>query len=183
MFRRRPLRRAAPFRTRRAIPRALVHANQVFEAGDYAEAAARFEAIAGAAESREGPRAPQFYFQAGRAYLLDGQTEAGLSRLEHGLDLLAGSGEVERLHRAGRRILSELEERGMVSEAGRITAWLSSNLPEGLNKSEVRPARRIALPTHCPSCGAGVRSDEVDWLDESTVECAYCGSPVRGESN
>jgi hypothetical protein len=35
------------------------------------------------------------------------------------------------------------------------------------------------LPTHCPSCGAALRPDEIEWLDESTAECAYCGSPVR----
>jgi hypothetical protein len=161
----------------------LVLANQTFEAGDYADAAARFEAIARAAEIRGGPRAPQFYFQAGRASLLDGQSEAGLSQLEHGMDLLAEAGEVERLQRVGRHILAELEERGMENEASKLSAWLGSKLPKGLNQAENRPARGATLPTHCPSCGAGVRSGEVDWLDEHTVECVYCGSPVRGESN
>ena len=38
----------------------------------------------------------------------------------------------------------------------------------------------IAFPSsHCPSCGASLRPDEVEWLDDVTAECAYCGSPVR----
>jgi hypothetical protein len=182
MFRRRPFRRAAPIRARRPIPRALLLANQAFETGDYTDAAARFEAIARAAESRGGPRAPQFYLQAGRASLLSGQSEAGLSRLEHGLDLLAKAGEVKRLQLTGRHVLDELEEHGMGNEASKLSAWLESVLPGGLKKAEKLTARRASLPTHCPSCGGAVRPGEVAWLDDYTAECAYCGSPVRGES-
>jgi hypothetical protein len=42
-------------------------------------------------------------------------------------------------------------------------------------------ARLPPLPTQCPGCGAPVRPDEVDWLDDVTAECEYCGSPVRVE--
>jgi hypothetical protein len=38
----------------------------------------------------------------------------------------------------------------------------------------------VTLPTKCPSCGAAVRSKEVKWLDEITVECNYCSMPIRG---
>jgi hypothetical protein len=27
----------------------------------------------------------------------------------------------------------------------------------------------------------GFRPDEIEWLDEVTAECDYCGSPLRGE--
>jgi hypothetical protein len=46
---------------------------------------------------------------------------------------------------------------------------------------ESAPLKRPLLPTHCPACGAAVRPDEVEWLDDVTAECAYCGSPVREE--
>ena len=96
MFRRRPPRRALrPLRSsaRRRVSQALMTANQMFESGNYQEAAERFEAIAQAAKTRGGPRAPQFYLQAGRARILTGQTEAGLTDLKHGLSLYAKRGE------------------------------------------------------------------------------------------
>jgi hypothetical protein len=37
------------------------------------------------------------------------------------------------------------------------------------------------LPTVCPGCGGPLHSDELDWVDEITAECPYCGSPVRAE--
>ena len=158
-------------------------ANQMFESGNYQEAAERFEAIAQAAETRGGPRAPQFYLQAGRARILTGQTEAGLTDLKHGLSLYAKRGEWLHLRRAGRRILAELNEHGLADAAQEVSAWLNGAIPaDSQNIPETSPARKTVLPTHCPSCGAALRPDEVDWLDDITAECAYCGSPVREDN-
>jgi hypothetical protein len=49
------------------------------------------------------------------------------------------------------------------------------------NIRELTPTKKPILPTHCPSCGAALRPDEVDLPDDITAECAYCGSPVREE--
>ena len=160
----------------------MVLANKAFEAGEYADAAKRFAAIAGAAEARGGPRAPQFFFQAGRAAILDGQTETGLAHLKHGLTLLGKTGDARRLHAAGQRIIAELEERALQDEASQIAALLQEHLPDGFEPSHEKGTHKAVLPTHCPSCGAGLRPDEVAWLDEATVECTYCGSPVRGDA-
>jgi hypothetical protein len=159
-----------------------VLANQAFEAGDYAQAARGFTALASAAETRGGPRAPQFHFQAGRASLLAGQKQDGLDHLQRGLSLLSERGDTARLEAAGKRITAELEARGFHTEAGQISAWLAANLPEGRASPPPAAPRPAALPTHCPSCGAIVRPDEVEWLDEITAECTYCGSPLRAEA-
>jgi hypothetical protein len=37
------------------------------------------------------------------------------------------------------------------------------------------------LPTNCPSCGGPVLLKEVEWLDDITAECAYCGNGIRTE--
>ena len=185
MFRRRPIRRALHSMRKgmRRAPQALIDANQALESGKYQEAAERFEAIARAAESRGGPRPPQFYLQAGRAHILAGNNEAGLVHLKRGLSLFADQGEWLHLRRAGRRVLAELNERRMADATGEITTWLSNAMPADAQRlSETSPARKPILPTHCPSCGAAIRPDEVEWLDDLTAECAYCGSPVREES-
>ena len=162
------------------IPPVLQEANFVFGKGEYGRAAELFERIAQTADARGGPRAPLFHLQAGRARILAGQTSLGMPSLKRGLELLAGHSRFPRLHRAGRRVIAELSEQGLQNEAAEIETWLKSVLPSttSLDSSE-KPSKRPALPTHCPSCGAAVRPDEVEWLDEVTAECAYCGSPVR----
>ena len=165
------------------IPPVLQEANFVFGKGEYGRAAELFERIAQTADARGGPRAPLFYLQAGRAHILAGQPSLGMPSLKRGLELLAGHSRFPRLHRAGRRVIAELNEQGLQNEAAEIETWLKSVLPAlpSLDSPE-RPSKKPVLPAHCPSCGAAVLPDEVEWLDEVTAECAYCGSPVREEN-
>jgi len=181
MFRRRPV-IGRPLRRGFApqVPPLLQRANQLMDSGQYAQAAEAFEALANAAQARGGPRAPLFFLQAGRACILSDQNEAGLAQVKQGLSLLAGRADWPGLHRAGTRVLVELRERGLVGEAAEIEAWLQATLPAmPAGFAERGPAQKPQLPTHCPSCGGALRPDEVEWLDDVTAECAYCGSPVR----
>lgn len=164
------------------VPPILQEANFAFDKGEYGRAGELFEKIAETAAARGGPRAPLFYLQAGRARVLAGQTALGMPSLKRGLELLAQRGQFQRLHQAGNRVVIELKERGLRQEASEVESFLQSALPT-LPSPDVAsvPPKRSLLPTHCPSCGAGLRPDEVEWLDEATAECAYCGSPVHTE--
>ena len=162
------------------VPPILQEANFAFDKGEFGRAGELFERIAETAAARGGPRAPLFYLQAGRARVFAGQTALGMPSLKRGLELLSQGRLFLRPHRVRRRLINELRERGLDKEAAEIEAWMNS--PEAsLSETESQeiPAKRPVLPTHCPSCGAAVRSDEVEWLDEVTAECAYCGSPIR----
>jgi hypothetical protein len=159
------------------VPPILQEAIFAFDKGEYGRAGELFEKMAETAAARGGPRAPLFYLQAGRARILAGQTSLGMPSLKRGLELLAERSQLHRLHQAGRRVISGLQERGLQREASDIEAWLQDALPT--SPSTDPPAKRPVLPTHCPSCGAAVRGDEVEWLDDVTAECAYCGSPIR----
>lgn len=178
----RPLRRAFAA----DIPPLLRRANQMLSAGNYAEAASAFEQLARAAEGRGGPRAPFFYLQSGRCRLLAGQAAGGLQDVERGLGLFAMRGQHFKAANVGRRVIMELNQRGLAKEARQVEEYLKELVPG----FELRPAaapqeaaaRRPLLPTHCPGCGAPLRPDEVDWRDEATALCEYCGSPVHGES-
>jgi len=162
------------------VPPILQEANFAFDKGEYGRAGELFERIAESAGARGGPRAPIFYLQAGRARVFAGQTELGMPSLKRGLELLAQQNLFLRLHRVRRRLLNELRERGLEKEAQEIEAWMESPMaPMSETESAETPLKRPGLPTHCPSCGAAVRPDEVEWLDEVTAECAYCGSPIR----
>jgi hypothetical protein len=164
------------------VPPILQEANFAFDKGEYGHAAELFEQIAQTAAARGAPRAALFHLQAGRARILAGQIQLGMPSLKRGLEILAERRQFPRLHKAATRVITELDERGLKNEAIEIEAWLKSVSPSmpTIETNETRTKRPI-LPTHCPSCGAALRPDEVEWIDNVTAECAYCGSPVREE--
>jgi hypothetical protein len=161
------------------VPPILQEANFVFDKGEYGRAAELFEQIAQVADARGGPRAPLFHLKAGRARILAGQTQLGIPSLKRGLELFSQHKQFPQLQRAGTRVITELNEKGLKNEASEIEMWLKSIilLKPAFEADEVSE-KRPNLPTHCPSCGAGLRPDEVQWLDGVTAECAYCGSPI-----
>jgi hypothetical protein len=162
------------------VPPVLQEANFVFDKGEYGRAAELFEQIAQVADARGGPRAPLFHLQAGRARIRAGHTSLGMPSLKRGLEILVQRKQFVQLQKAGSRVITELNEHGLSGEAAEIEEWLKSVLSSvpALETNDA-PAKRPILPTHCPSCGAGLRPDEVEWLDDVTAECAYCGSPVK----
>ena len=159
------------------VPPILQEAIFAFDKGEYGRAGELFERLAETAFARGGPRAPMFYLKAGQSRILAGQTMLGMPSLKRGLALLLEREQFPRLHDAGARVVSELNEHELSKEASEIETWLKTVLPP--QTSFVQAAKKPLLPTQCPSCGAGVRPDEVEWLDEVTAECAYCGSPIR----
>jgi hypothetical protein len=166
------------------VPPMLRRANKLMAMGDYPGAATAFEQLARAAEGRGGPRAPIFYLQAGRARIFANQSAAGMQSFKHAFDLFAQRGQFPRLHQTGARVVSELAERGLTKEATEVDAWVKALLQSksaGTFMPSETPAKRPILPTHCPACGAPVRPDEVEWLDDVTAECVFCGSPMRQE--
>jgi hypothetical protein len=155
----------------RGIPPLLRRSNELLASGSYSEAATGLEQLARAAEARGGPRAPVFYAQAGRAEILAGRPAQAMQLFERGLGLMAARGQMRKLAVVSRRLLGELEDRGLHNEASQLTGYLKNLAPE-FDARAARPMRapRRPLPTHCPDCGAPVRPDEVEWLDEITAE-------------
>lgn len=164
------------------VPPILQEANFAFEKGEYGRAAELFEQIAQTTDARGGLRAPLFHLQAGRARILAGQTSLGMPSIKRGLELRAQHKQFPQLQRAGSRVIRELNELGLKNEATEIEMWLESIiLLSPTFETEEASAKRPTFPTHCPSCGAALRPDEVEWLDDLTAECAYCGSPIRSK--
>ncbi|HET6846150.1 MAG TPA: hypothetical protein VFH29_04910 [Anaerolineales bacterium] len=185
-MRRRMIRRAG--RTMRgigvgAIPPLLLRSNQLLLAGEYVGAAEGLEQLARAVEGRRSRRAAHLYLEAGRARILGGDVDAGVILLDRGLRLLAASGATIQLARASRRVVQELSARGLHDKADQIRRSLAD---VGVSASDIAAmpvpeTSRPILPVHCPGCGAPVHPDELEWLDEVTAECEYCGTPMRPE--
>ena len=164
------------------IPPLLINANQSIAAGNFADAAGDLEQLARAAEGRGGGRAPMIRIQAGRARLLAGEPDSALENIERGFGLLAARGRLRRLARLGNRMVAEFRQRGYAAESQKLADYLENLSPGfGAEQASPAPARHAPLPTHCPGCGAPARPDEVEWLDDVTAECAFCGSPLRRE--
>jgi hypothetical protein len=180
-FMRRTFRRHIRKRLAPDVPPILQEANFAIDKGEYGRAGELFEKIAETAAARGGPRAPLFYLQAGRARMLAGQIALAMPSLKRGLDLIAQRGAWERFEELGQRAVRELKKHGFMDESQQLIAFLKRNTPREMpgDTVPVHATKRPTLPTHCPSCGAAVRPDEVEWLDEVTAACAYCGSPIR----
>jgi hypothetical protein len=167
---------------RRGAPPALQHVNQMMVDGDYMGAADAFSQLAQGAETLFPQRAPILYMEAGRAAILGGDAKAGVAHLRRGLTILASQGRFHRMRMLGQRAVEELTARGLNTEAEEIAGLLGANIPQELPvPSRPAPVKRPILPTHCPSCGGVVNPNELEWIDDLTAECNYCGSPLRGK--
>lgn len=160
------------------VPPALKRAHALMQSGNYVEAAGQFEFLAYGAEVRFPQRAPHLFLQAGRARILNGDTDVGMTHLLRGLRMLISGGQIATAQRIGARISQELTARGLTDQAQEIInltgARVSPSAPPGAPSGG-------RLPTHCPACGGPLRPDEIEWFDEISVACPYCGSPVQAE--
>jgi hypothetical protein len=162
--------------------RALENANRLYAAGQYGPAAEQYEMLAQAASAGKLPFAPRLFFQAARANWQVGRIPHGMQLLRTGLGILLTAGAFGRIRQIANAAADELDQLGHAPEAAEVRKFLA-DVPAPA-ESAAPPAEPVhpALPTHCGKCGAIIRSDEVDWIDAQTAECAYCGSPIRPDS-
>ena len=185
MFRRpfvRPMRRAV----RPEVHPLLTRANQLMATGNYPAAAQAFEQLAEGAHNRGLPRDAQLFLQAGRCRLLAGQVESGMSNMKQGLSLFAQRGHLAQLQKSGGLVLADLKQRGLNAEAAEIQALQQAEVPATKTPTTISgPAatqgKHRLLPTVCPTCGGPLRPNEVEWLDDATAECPYCGGVTRAD--
>jgi hypothetical protein len=159
--------------------RILREGNLLFEAGQFAQAAPVFENLAAIAQREGLPRAPFFFLRAARANALSGQAQRSVQLFRTGFEILAATGAAAMLFAGARRLLQDLAGTGRAQEAKEVEAIVSEAPGWSPSAAESASSAHPPLPTHCPQCGASIRSDEVDWIDDHTAECTYCGSPVR----
>jgi hypothetical protein len=165
------------------IPPALRRANELMAIGDYPGAAEAFEELSHGVVARNGPRTPMLLLQAGRMRILAGHVPLGMTHLQQGLELFAARGQWQRYINSGQRVVSELSQHGLTEQVKQIEATLKNRLPAGFipGPGAWPEKTKPVLPINCPSCGGPLHADEVEWTDEITVECPYCGNAVRAK--
>jgi tetratricopeptide (TPR) repeat protein len=180
-FARRPLAQPPGLGAHRpAALQMLRRANRLMDAGQYEQAYPLLRRLADGAVRHGMPvRAANLYVRAAHARLEMGSAPDALDLAQRAIQLLVAAGQAERLRALGPRLVKALETRGHHDQAVALRAELMALLSSAPAAAAVQP--RAALPTHCPSCSAPVRSDEVTWIDAQSAECVYCGCTIRAE--
>jgi len=161
------------------------------EVGQHANAAAIYEHLAREALDHGFERqAPFLFIQAGRANLLAEQTQQGELLLREGIEWFIHQGRWHTLRRTIRRLKEDLNRMNQAALADEIVRWINAqpkqpgqpaNLFLTANDPDPHKNERRRLPIKCPSCGAPVRPGEIEWLGETSAECAYCGGVMQVE--
>lgn len=163
------------------LQQVLGEANQAFEAGDYREAAVRYTRLAERAIIRGKSRAGNWMIKAGQANVLNGDKEKGLTQIFKGLDMLKSEGRIKDVRRYAWRTIDLFNEHGLQAEAKKVSDWIQGDTSTAgtenpMDADKTAPSTtRQRLPSKCPSCGAPVHPDTVDWVENGQAACAYCG--------
>jgi hypothetical protein len=164
----------------------LVQANQQLLAGEFAQAALLFTGVMALTQQRGMPfRSANLGARAAMAYYQANDPAHGLEYAAKAVDITLQSGNVALAVRIARQLMAQLQSQGHADQVENLREKLDAMLrPFGVSLTGAPasgPSRSAHLPAQCPSCLGPVRADEVDWINESTVECAYCGTPIHTE--
>ncbi|MGD0003140.1 MAG: hypothetical protein ABSE06_02795 [Anaerolineaceae bacterium] len=161
----------------------LSEANRLLAAGHPGEAAQLFANLAQQMEGSNHPRrAANLHAQAAHAYADNQDATDALTHARRALTLFLQYQMVERTPRFYANIERKLRARNMSTAADSLQAEFGKQVGS-LPQPQVQPQApgQQRLPPTCPQCGAPVRGDEVDWINQYSAECIYCGAVIQTE--
>ena len=160
---------------------ALRQVNQQAANGKAIEAAGMVTQLAQQMENTNHPRrAANFHAQAAHLYADGNEPLQSLAHAQAALRLFIQYQMVNRTPRFYTNITQKMHNRNMLAAAGQLEKEFGG-LVEAM-PAPVQPAgqaNRGRLPSSCPQCGAPARSDEVDWIDNTSAECGFCGAVIQ----
>jgi hypothetical protein len=174
-FRRRPLLSPAE--------RSLQRVQRLILVGRFGQAAALLAGLANQVETAGRPRAAaELHARAAHCYVEGGIASAALAEASSALLSFKGAGMSGRFTRFDANITRKMQAHGMQAGVEALRAQFGAEEIEFKPELQAAaPGRRLILPAACPQCGAPVRGDEVEWIDEHSVECAYCGAVIEAQ--
>jgi len=158
--------------------RRLEEANFYLENNKPAQAAPIFAKLAEVLESAKQPkRAANLHSQAAIAFARS-RNDSALLQARAALSLLLQYKLSQQAAAFYKDLLREFTKRGMKSAAEALSKEFGDNIPQA-TPPDSRAAQLNRLPSNCPNCGASLRQSDVKWTDANTIECGFCGTPVR----
>ena len=165
-----------PFRpmTGRIPSRAAAHqqmlrnAFQAQESDDPAALAKTFAELAAQAARNGHPlQAANLHAKSAHHWLEANNIENAQTKADQATAAFTALGMEKRLQQFKTRFEAHKQQPGKT-----MAAILDENQIENAKPSK-------SLPATCSQCGAPLRSDEVEWIDEQSAECAFCGSVIK----
>lgn len=163
---------------------ALSQANQLRASGQFEQAAMLFAQLAAGMENSGHPRrAANFHAQAAHSFADAAEPVRSLAHARRALDLFLQYQMVRRIPVFYANIVRHLRNKGLTAAANQVEQEYAAKVsPFPLPVQPVQSAQagsRPSLPSSCPKCGAPVRSDEIEWIDDRSAECIYCGTTLQ----
>jgi hypothetical protein len=160
-------------------------ANRLLSSGHAGDAAPLFATLAQEMENSRHPRrAANLHAQAAHAYADSQNEQFALAQARGALTLFIQYQMVERTPRFYANITRKMSQNGMSSAAEALQKEFGGMVgPIPTRPIAAQAGRRGNLPPACTQCGAPLRSDEIDWVDDQTVECGYCGALIKTIGN
>jgi hypothetical protein len=179
MFRR-PIRRAVRRMTANAVNQnVFFRANQYYQLGQFEAAADSYIQLAHHLNKIGKPRqAANMHAQAALALAKAGIEPQAKNQANIAFSQFTLLGMGQRMS----ELKAELERVFHPDEANNQTgsSQFTGN-PENESLVLTGNPRRGKLPATCDQCGAPVRSDAVDWIDDCSAECDFCGGILQAE--
>ena len=161
----------------------LAAANQLMESGKPAEAAPLFATIAAWLEKPRPRRAANIHARAAHAYADTAQEQPALAQARSALRMFIQYNMIERTPVFYTNIRRKFTHKNMPAAAAALQQeFRLQDLPDQAVSAAPAPAHQHGhLPGVCPKCGAPLRPAEVEWVDDRSAECSYCGALVSTE--
>jgi hypothetical protein len=181
MFKR-PFRRGMIQAANPVVVRAVARANQLLDNGKPADAAEIFSQLAQGGDSRGRPRlGANMHAHAAKAYAQAKNESAALTHSRQALNAFTQLGMAPRAGQFFTNAIGMLRQNGLGEAADSLQKEYGDKLKAASAAGIAPVGRRGRLPAQCPHCAGPARSDEVDWIDEYSAECNYCGGVMRTE--
>ena len=161
----------------------LARANKLMLDGKPSEAGPLFAQLAKDLQSSNHPRrAANLYARAAHAFADCHDEQAALGLARTALSLFIQFKMAQRAPVFYANITQKMSNKGMKSAADTLQREFGAQiaLPPSELEQGKHPQRGL-LPTSCPKCGGPVHSEDINWVDENTAECEYCGTLIRTE--
>ena len=161
---------------------ALIKARRFLRNGKFAQAGIILSGLAREAEHLERRKvAAELHSRAAHCFVDGGAEQTGLSEAQAALRVFTNLGMEVRRERFLNNIIRKLEAHQMTAAVGALRVEFGR--AERVLAETVEPIINLRLPPTCPLCGGPMRSDEVEWVDQYSAECNYCGGVVQGKEN
>ena len=164
------------------VLQAVSRANQALANGQPAQAADIFARLAQEGDKRGiAKTAANAHAHAALAYASAKNEAAALTHARAALNAFTQLGMSERAAKFYGNITRGLRENGLSRAADAIEKEFGAGLKAAGGASIAAEAKRGRLPSKCPHCAGPARSDEVDWIDDASAECNFCGGVIQTE--